>query len=132
MLFPGSVGVSPERDYLHGCIAAGLRLGPRVGAPSHAATVRTVNPRPSFVAALAVSLMALGADRCEAAPMTEAQRWEALRVAFVACRDAKGATAQHTCAAHYADLALELYGDTTHASTTHTAYRRTSQRLKAR
>lgn len=43
--------------------------------------------------------------------LTEAQKWEVLRVAFIACRDTKGATAQHACAARYADLALDLYGE---------------------
>lgn len=69
-----------------------------------------MNARPRYIAALLVALAALGASRAYAgSPLTEAQRWEAMHAAFVACRDTRGATAQHTCAARYAELSLELY-----------------------
>ena len=68
---------------------------------------------------LAIILAALMARDAHAAhpgqhKMTarQAQAWEKLRPVFERCKHAKGATAQHACAAEYASLSLELFGST--------------------
>lgn len=68
-----------------------------------------MNARPTFVVLLALALIAFFS--CKARADEADAKWNRLHVAFVACVKAKGATAQHACAADYASLALEIYGD---------------------
>lgn len=116
-----------------------------------------MNVRPQFVVYLALAIVAFfsckaRADASALGASGEEIKWQKMHAAFVICVKAKGGTAQHTCAAHYADLALELYpaegglnsrkvassatdkavGDSDHANHTDSANKRTVTRPSSR